>query len=184
MFEAHGEILTAPAEKGDVRNLTNTPGVMDRDPAWSPDGKWVAYFSDESGEYQLFIKSPDGLGEAKKISLGTPASFYYDPVWSPDSKKIAYTDKRLNLWYIDLAKPVPVKVDTTTYDLPQRTMEPIWSPDSRWIAYSKQLPSHMNAICAYSLEQGKVLQLTDGLSDAQFPGLGQEGAVSVFHRQH
>lgn len=180
VFEAHGEILTAPAEKGDVRNLTNTPGVMDRDPAWSPDGKSVAYFSDESGEYQLFIKSPDGLGEAKKISLGTPASFYYDPVWSPDSKKIAYTDKRLNLWYIDLAKPVPVKVDTTTYDLPQRTMEPLWSPDSRWIAYSKQLPSHMNAICAYSLEQGKVLQLTDGLSDAQFPAWDKKGQYLYF----
>src|SRR4029077_3794798 len=71
VFEAHGEILTAPAEKGDIRNLTNTPGTMERDPAWSPDGKSVAYFSDESGEYQLHIKSPDGLGEAKKISLGT-----------------------------------------------------------------------------------------------------------------
>ena len=180
LFEAHGEILTAPAEKGDVRNLTNTPGVMERDPAWSPDGKSVAYFSDESGEYQLFIKSPDGLGEAKKISLGTPASFYYDPVWSPDSKKIAYTDKRLNLWYIDLAKPVPVKVDTTSYDLPQRTMQPVWSPDSRWIAYNKQLPSHMEAIFAYSLEQGKGLQLTDGLSDARFPAFDKKGQYLYF----
>jgi len=180
VFEAHGEILTAPAEKGDVRNLTNTPGVMDRDPAWSPDGKSVAYFSDESGEYQLFIKSPDGLGEAKKISLGTPASFYYQPVWSPDSKKIAYTDKRLNLWFIDLAKPTPVKVDTTTYDLPQRTMEPIWSPDSRWIAYSKQLPSHMNAIFTYSLEQAKTFQLTDGLSDAMFPAFDKKGKYLYF----
>ena len=155
MFEAHGDILTAPAEKGDVRNLTNTPGVMERDPAWSPDGKSIAYLSDESGEYALHIKSPDGLGETKKISLGTPASFYYKPVWSPDSKKIALTDKRLNIWYLDLAKGTPVKVDSTTYDLPQRIMEPVWSPDSRWIAYNKQLPSHMNAIFAYSLEQGK-----------------------------
>jgi tricorn protease len=180
VFEAHGEILTAPAEKGDVRNLTNTPGVMERDPSWSPDGKYIAYFSDESGEYQLFIKNPDGLGEPKKISLGTPASFYYEPVWSPDSKKIAYTDKRLNLWYIDLSKPTPVKVDTTTYDLPQRSMEPVWSPDSRWIAYNKQLPSHMHAIFAYSLEQGKALQLTDGLSDARFPAFDQKGQYLYF----
>ena len=180
VFEAHGEILTAPAEKGDVRNLTNTPGVMERDPSWSPDGKYIAYFSDESGEYQLFIKSPDGLGEARKISLGTPASFYYQPVWSPDSKKIAYTDKRLNLWYIDLAKLTPVKVDTTTYDLPQRSLEPIWSPDSRWIAYNKQLPSHMHAIFAYSLEQNKALQLTDGLSDARFPAFDQKGQYLYF----
>jgi tricorn protease len=180
VFEAHGEILTAPAEKGDVRNLTNTPGVMERDPAWSPDGKSVAYFSDESGEYQLFIKSPDGMGEPKKISLGTPASFYYSPVWSPDSRKIAYTDKRLNLWYVDLAKPTPVKVDTTTYDLPQRSLEPVWSPDSRWIAYNKQLPSHMHAIFAYSLEQSKALQLTDGLSDARFPAFDQKGQYLYF----
>ena len=99
VFEAHGEVLTAPAEKGDIRNLTNTPGVMERDPSWSPDGKWIAYFSDESGEYQLYLKNPDGMGEARKISLGTPASFYYEPIWSPDSKKIAFSDKRLNIWY-------------------------------------------------------------------------------------
>ena len=180
LFEAHGEILTAPAEKGDIRNLTNTPGTMERDPAWSPDGKWVAYFSDESGEYQLFLKSPDGLGEPKKISLGTPASFYYSPVWSPDSKKIAYTDKRLNLWYVDLAKGTPIKIDATTYDAPFHTIDPVWSPDSRWVGYSKELPSHMHAIFAYSLETGKPIQLTDGLSDARFPAFDQKGQYLYF----
>lgn len=180
VFEAHGEILTVPAEKGDIRNLTNTPGVMERDPSWSPDGKLVAYFSDESGEYQLFLKSPDGLGEPRKISLGTPASFYYSPTWSPDSKKIAYTDKRLNVWYIDLAKGTPVKIDTTTYDTPQRLLDPVWSPDSRWVAYAKELPSHMHAIFAYSLEQGKSLQLTDGLSDARYPAFDQKGQYLYF----
>lgn len=180
VFEAHGEILTAPAEKGDVRNLTNTPGVMDRDPAWSPDGKLVAYFSDESGEYQLFLKNPDGMGEPRKISLGTPPSFYYSPTWSPDSKKIAYTDKRLNVWYIDLAKSNPVKIDTTAYDTPQRVLEPVWSPDSRWIAYAKELPSHMHVIMAYSIEQGKAIQLTDGLSDALSPAFDQKGQYLYF----
>ena len=180
LFEAHGEILTAPAEKGDVRNLTNTPGVMERDPAWSPDGKWVAYFSDESGEYQLFLKSPDGMGEPKKISLGNSPSFYYNPVWSPDSKKIAYTDKHLNVWYVDLAKGTPVKIDTDTYDAPERTLDPVWSPDSRWVAYSKKLTSQMHAIFAYSLEQGKSLQLTDGLSDARFPAFDLKGQYLYF----
>jgi tricorn protease len=180
LFEAHGEILTAPAEKGDIRNLTNTPGTMDRDPAWSPDGKWVAYFSDESGEYQLFLKSPDGLGEPKKISLGNPPSFYYSPIWSPDSKKIAFTDKRLNLWYLDLAKGAPVKIDSTTYDSPFHSLDPVWSPDSRWVGYSKELPSHMHAIFAYSLETGKPLQLTDGLSDARFPAFDQKGQYLYF----
>ena len=180
VFEAHGEVLTAPAEKGDIRNLTNTPGVMERDPSWSPDGKWVAYFSDESGEYQLFLKNPDGMGEARKISLGTPASFYYEPIWSPDSKKIAFSDKRLNLWYLDLAKGTPVKIDTDTYDAPKRTLDPVWSPDSRWIAYSKTLTSHMHTIFAYSLDQAKSLQLTDGLSDARFPAFDQKGQYLYF----
>ncbi len=180
VFEAHGDILTAPAEKGDVRNLTNTPGVMERDPAWSPDGKSIAYLSDESGEYALHIKSPDGMGDVKKVPLGTPGSFYYNPVWSPDSKKIALTDKRLNIWYVDLAKGTPVKVDSNTYDQPQRTMEPVWSPDSRWIAYHKELPSHMNAVFAYSVEQGKALQLTDGLSDARYPAWDQKGQYLYF----
>ncbi|HEY1939163.1 MAG TPA: PDZ domain-containing protein [Candidatus Angelobacter sp.] len=180
VFEAHGEILTAPAEKGDIRNLTSTPGTMERDPAWSPDGKWVAYFSDESGEYQLFLKNPDGMGEPKKISLGTPASFYYEPIWSPDSKKIIFSDKRLNIWYIDLAKGTPVKIDTDTYDAPVRTLDPVWSPDSRWVAYSKTLTSHMHAIFAYSLEQAKSMQLTDGLSDARFPAFDQKGQYLYF----
>ncbi len=99
VFEARGEILTVPAEKGDVRNLTRTAGVAERDPSWSPDGKWIAYFSDESGEYALHLRDQKGLGEVKKIGLGNPASFFYSPVWSPDSKKIAYSDKRLNIWH-------------------------------------------------------------------------------------
>jgi tricorn protease len=180
VFEAHGEIFTVPAEKGDIRNLTNTSGVMERDPTWSPDGKWVAFFSDESGEYQLFLKPPDGMGEPKKISLGSPASFYYRPTWSPDSKKIVYTDKRLNVWYVDLAKGTPVKIDSTTYDTPDRTVNPVWSPDSHWIAYAKELPSHMHAVFAYSLEQAKPIQLTDGLSDALYPAFDQKGQYLYF----
>ena len=118
VFEARGEILTVPAEKGDTRNLTNTPAFAERDPAWSPDGKSVAYFSDESGEYALHIREQNGLGAVTKIDLGSPPSFFYTPTWSPDSKKIAYWDKRLNLWYVDLAAKKPVKVETDLYDSP------------------------------------------------------------------
>ena len=88
VFEAHGEVLTAPAEKGDIRNLTNTPGTMERDPSWSPDGKWMAYFSDESGEYQLFLKNPDGMGEARKISLGRPRLFTTSPSGRRTARKL------------------------------------------------------------------------------------------------
>jgi tricorn protease len=180
VFEARGEILTVPAEKGDIRNLTQTTGIMERDPAWSPDGKWIAYFSDESGEYVLHIIDQAGKGPVKKISLGETPSFFYQPRWSPDSKKIAYNDKHLTLWYVDIEKGVPVKVDTTYYYNPIFSWDFSWSPDSRWLTYTKQLKSHMNVVFIYSLELGKANQVTDGLSDAKFPVFDKGGKHLFF----
>ena len=180
VFETRGEILTVPAEKGDIRNLTRTPGVADRNPAWSPDGKWIAYLSDESGEYALHLRDQTGLGEVRKIALGAPASFYYDPVWSPDSKKIALRDKRLNLWYLDLEHPAPVKVDTDRLDTPLHEFDAVWSPDSRWLAYTKQLANYQRAVFVYSLETAKAAQFTDGMSDALYPAWDKGGKHLFF----
>jgi tricorn protease len=180
IFEARGEILSVPAEKGDARNITNTTAVMERDPSWSPDGKWIAYFSDESGEYALHLKSQTGMGEVKKLNLGNPPSFYYSPTWSPDSKKIAYMDKRLNLWYIDVEKASPVKIDKNPIGLNNDVMQPFWSPDSRWIGYTKQVDNHLRAIFVYSLEAAKSSQITDGMSDARYAGFDKNGKYIYF----
>lgn len=179
-FEARGEILTVPVEKGDIRNLTRTPGVAERSPAWSPDGRSVAYFSDESGEYALHIADQSGAGPVQKIALGQPPSFFYNPVWSPDSRKIAYTDKRLNFWYVDLESGKPVLLDTSAYESPIRPERPVWSPDSRWIAYPKVLPNFMHALYLYSLETGKARALTDGMSDALYPAFDRDGKHLYF----
>jgi len=179
-FEAHGEILTVPAEKGDIRNITRTMGVAERDPAWSPDGKSIAYFSDESGEYALHISNQDGLGAVRKIGLGEPPSFFYSPAWSPDSKKIAFSDKRLNLWYLDIETAKPVKVDTDRFDSPLHRFDAAWSPDNRWLAYTKQLENHMRAVFVYSLEEHKTTQLTDGMSDALYPNFDKGGKYLYF----
>ncbi|MGD0224511.1 MAG: PDZ domain-containing protein [Terriglobia bacterium] len=178
VFEAHGEIFTVPAEKGDVRNLTNSPTVADRDPGWSADGKSIAYFSDESGEYALHISPQNGLGPVTKIDLGNPPTFYYAPIWSPDSKKITYSDKRLNLWYIDLEKKTPVHVDTDLFD--GANLNTVWSPDSKWLAYTKQLDNRMHAVFVYSLETGKATRVTDGMSDAAFPDFDKNGKYLYF----
>jgi tricorn protease len=180
VFGAHGEILTVPADKGDIRNLTNSPAVADRDPAWSPDGKSIAYFSDESGEYALHIRDQNGLGTVAKVSLGFPPSFFYSPTWAPDNKHICYFDKRLNLWFLDLDKKTPVKIDTDLYDSPGYDFRPQWSPDSKWIAYARQLPNHLHAIFVYSLDTAKVTQITDGLSDVYAPAFDKSGKYLYF----
>ncbi len=181
LLETRGEVLSAPAEKGDVRNLTQSPGVADRDPAGSPDGKSVAWFSDESGEYALHIGSADGLGVVRKFDLGQPGSFFYSPRWSPDSKKLVFSDKRLNLWMLDLEKGgKPVKVDADLYDSPSFNLDPAWSPDSRWIAYTKQLPNHMHAAWVYELATGKANQITDGRSDVASPRFDRGGDYLYF----
>ncbi len=180
VFEARGEILTVPAEKGDIRNLTRTTAVAERDPAWSPDGKSIAFFSDESGEYALHIVDQSGLGTVKKINLGNPPSYFYSPTWSPDSKKIAYTDKRLNLWYVDVDKDTPVKVTSDRYEDPTSTISESWSPDSKWLTYAKFLENHMRTVFVYSLEAGKESQITDGTSDARYPVFDKNGKSLYF----
>jgi tricorn protease len=176
IFEARGEILSVPAEKGDVRNLTNTSGIAERDPSWSPDGKWIAYFSDESGEYALHLRSQSGMGDVKKINLGP--SFFYAPTWSPDSKKIAYSDKRLNIWYVDIEKGNPVKVDFLTRGGGATAVQ--WSPDSRWLVFTKPLKSWYSAVFVHSLEEGKSYQITDGLSDAGHAVFDRSGKYIYF----
>ena len=178
VFEARGEILTVPAEKGDPRNLTNTTAVMERDPAWSPDGKSIAYFSDESGEYALHVREQTGKGEVRKIAL--PPAYYFAPTWSPDSKKIAFFDKFHNLFFVDLEKGAPVKIDTNPIGGPARTLFPVWAPDSAWVAYTKHLPNRLRAVFAYSLATAKSHQLTDGMSDAVYADFDRSGKYLYF----
>ena len=180
VFESHGEILTVPREKGDIRNLTNTTGIAERYPAWSNDGKRIAYFSDESGEYALHVRLADGTGEVKKYQIAGLPSYFYNPVWSPDNKRIAFSDKRLNLWYLDLNTGQARKIDADLYDTPERSLDPAWSPDSRWIAYTKRLLSFMHAVYVYSLDSGKSQQVTDGLSDARHPNFDANGKYLYF----
>ena len=179
VFEARGEILTVPAEKGDVRILTNTPNVAERYPAWSPDGKTIAYFSDASGEYELHLAPQNGVGEVAKIAM-PEAGFYRNPRWSPDSKKIAFVDSRMRIWFADVATKKITQVDKERFWNPGSDYVPQWSPDSKWLTYSVRLPNYLGAVKAYSIETGKSTQITDGMSDAKYPVFDKDGKYLYF----
>lgn len=180
IFEAHGEIFTVPGEKGDTRNLTSTPAIAERNPSWSPDGKSIAYFSDASGEYQLYVRDQNGFKPPTMIDLGPGPSFFYNPRWSPDSKHIAYADKHLRLWVVDVPAGKPVLVDKGTYGSFGVDFGMVWSPDSKWIAYHRDLDNLLHAIFLYSMDTHKATQVTDGMSDAFSPAFDLNGKYLYF----
>jgi tricorn protease len=179
VVEARGEIFTIPAEKGDVRNLTNSSASAERNPAWSPDGKWVSYFSDKSGEYKLVLESQDGLAPPREIAMQNP-KHYYTPSWSPDSKKLLFTDTDLKVWVLDVATGQPKVVGRDPWMVPQRTLNPVWSPDSKWVAYAGRLNSLYRAIFVSNVETGETKQVTDGLADSMFPAWDANGKYLWF----
>jgi tricorn protease len=180
VFGARGEVLTVPAEKGDIRNLTRTTGAAERYPAWSPDGQSIAYFSDESGEYQLHVAPQNGMGEVKKYDVGMK-SFFYNPTWSPDGKKILFRDAAVTIHYIDLESKKVTKVDSDWYDVPDRDdMNPLWSPDSKWIVYNKLGRNFLRAVHVYSLADNKATQVSDGLSDQRYSAFDKSGKYIFF----
>jgi tricorn protease len=179
VVEARGEIFTIPVEKGDVRNLTNSSGSAERDPAWSPDGKSISYFSDKSGEYHLYIEAQDGLTPPREIALEHP-THYYTSSWSPDSKKILFSDTSLHVWVVDVASGKAKVVGNDPWMVPQRTLNPVWSPDSKWVAYASRLRSMYHAIFVSNVETGETKQVTDGLADAVWPAFDASGKYLWF----
>jgi tricorn protease len=181
VFEFRGEIVTVPAEKGDPRNLTGTVAAHERSPVWSPDGKSIAYFSDESGEYELHVRNQDGKGDVRRIKLNG-AGFYDVPVWSPDSQKISYADNSWSLFWLDLKTGASKKIASEYSYGPSRakTVHHVWSPDSKWIAYTMNTRAYIQAVHAYSTEQDKSFQITDGLSEVSEPVFDESGKYLYF----
>jgi len=178
-LEFRGEIITVPGEKGDARNLTNTVASHERSPIWSPDGRQIAYFSDESGEYELIVAAQDGKGERKHYKL--PGAGYYErPVWAPDSQKLSFIDNSYTVYWIDLKSGTAKKVASEYMYSPIKTLTTAWSPDSKWLAYTLNSPSYVQTVHAYSIDQDKSLPITDSLSEVSEPVFDRSGKYMFF----
>ncbi|HSE32941.1 MAG TPA: S41 family peptidase [Pyrinomonadaceae bacterium] len=178
VFGARGEVLIFDPANGSYKNLTNTPGTAERYPIISPDNKSVAYVSDESGEYELHIRSLEN-DSVKKIKIEQKPSFYWGLVWSPDSKKLAFPDRRLNLWFVDVAASAATRIDSSTYSA-QDAWTPNFSPDSRFVTYAKRMKNRAGTVFIYDIAQKRAFQVTDGITHAQMPVFDQNGKYLYF----
>ncbi|UCG50707.1 MAG: PD40 domain-containing protein [Candidatus Latescibacterota bacterium] len=175
---ARGDIWTLPAKKGSPINLHRTSGYAERDPSWSPDGRWIAYFSDETGEYELYVMQSDGRGETRRLT-SLKAGYLYLPTWSPDSKWICFWDKAGKLHLTDVESGKTKKVDQ--YKGWGRATRVSWSSDSKWMAYSlREGMITPNAIWLYDIEDEKKQKVTSGMFHDTWPTFDREGKYLYF----
>lgn len=163
LLESRGDIFSLPAKEGVARNLTNTSGIAERTPVYSPNGKHIAYWSDDSGEYELYLMSTENSADRTKLTAFGPG-YRYTPQWAPDSKKISFIDHAGEIRIFDLSDNSATKVDELLQFAHDNTagFSGDWSSDSRWFAYSRDLPNSHQAIFLYNTQDKKSTRVTDG----------------------
>ena len=177
VFEARGELFNVPAKEGYVLNLTQSSGAFDRDPAWSPDGKQLAFWSDRSGEYEIYLQPADGKTEPVKLT-DRNKGYGYNLYWSPDSKMLAFIDEKNDISVIDVASGTTTVVGNTNWNVghgDRQGYKIAWSPDSKWIASTQGLENANTAIFLYNLMQKKAYQATSGFYQDMRPTFSADG---------
>jgi tricorn protease len=176
VFAARGDVFTVPAKEGSIRHLTQTPGIREKNVTWSPDGRWIAYLSDRSGEDELYILPQDGTGQETRVTTDGTV-FRLAPAWSPDSKKLLYADKSLRLFYVDINDKKAVLIDQGKYaDLTDYS----WSPDSQWVAYAKAAENGYGVVYFYSLADKKITPVTTSFTNSWGPVFDPGGKYLYF----
>jgi tricorn protease len=176
LFVARGDVFSVPAKEGEIRNITQTPGIRERDATWSPDGKWIAYLSDKGGEYEIYVRPADGTGEERQVTRDGKA-WRFEPLWSPDSKMLAFSAKDLTLRILDVASGKVTDVDKDDYGDIRHYR---WSPDSKWVAYTKQNEARFSSIYVHSVADGRSHRLTSGMTDDNEPVFDPKGRYLYF----
>ncbi len=176
LFGARGDIYTVPAEHGNTRNLTQTQGAREQYPSWSPDGKWIAYMTNSTGESEIAVRPSDGTG-TQTVLTDTKVGYYYSPVWAPGSDKLAFSDNTHTLWYLDIKSKKMVKVDQS----PQNEIHDYtWSPDGMWLSYSKPGDNQLSDLYLFSLKADKAYRVSSGMNDDSQPAFGPKGKYLYF----
>lgn len=176
LFGARGEVFSVPAKKGITRNLTQTPGVHERNPNWSPDGKYIAWISDENGEFEIYIRRSDGSEKPVQVTKGAD-TYYFNISWSPDSKKILFNDRKLRLRYVDIDSRKVVLVRQAVYGT---IYQFAWSPDSRYITYTEQTENDNSVIRIFDTQTNKTYDITDNWFSSSSPEFSNDGKYLVF----
>ncbi|MGC3978706.1 MAG: PDZ domain-containing protein [Paludibacteraceae bacterium] len=176
VFSARGEVFSVPAKTGITYNLTKTSGVHERSAIWSPDGKYIAYLSDKTGEFEIYIQ--EQAGNSEPIQLTKNADTYkFSIQWSPDSKKILWSDRKLRLCYVDIDSKAVTTVIKGEYGLINSYN---WSPDSKWITFSLDDENRFSKIVVYNLESKQTRDITDSWYDSGNPSFSDDGKYIVF----
>jgi len=183
-LEARGDLLLVPTDENlPTHNLTGSSDSRERFPQISPDGKWLAFFSDKSGEYQLYMKSLESEGDWIRLTNDLDRTVYHLE-WSPDSKKILFGNKDFSIFYVDVESKKLIKIDSSNQlkndEFYWEISDYSWSPDSKWVTYSFVQPNRNSKIFLYSLEQNKSYPLTDEFYDCLNPSFDGDGEYLYF----
>ncbi|MBB3188726.1 S41 family peptidase [Microbacter margulisiae] len=176
LFGARGDIYTVPAKHGPTRNITQTSDAQEQYPAWSPDGKWVAYVTDASGENEIAIRPADGSGNQTLVT-DFKKGFFFNPQWSPNSDMLAFSDNNHMLWYVNTKDKKAVQIDQ---DPVHKILDYHWSPDGQWIAYTKTNASGLPQIYFYNLTKNKTTKISTGMFADHDPVFSADGKFLLF----